>query len=62
MEPAIFVKPERFNPDRWMQEKQLDRYLANFGKGSRMCLGIKYYESAYSYITAWRHILTLLTD
>ncbi|KAK2792149.1 hypothetical protein FQN52_003917 [Onygenales sp. PD_12] len=40
MDPNIFVEPERFNPDRWMQEKRLDRYLANFGKGSRICLGI----------------------
>lgn len=41
MDPNIFVEPERFNPDRWMQEKRLDHYLANFGKGSRICLGMK---------------------
>ncbi|KAF1810551.1 cytochrome protein [Eremomyces bilateralis CBS 781.70] len=40
MDPTIFPDPTHFNPDRWLQEKRLDHYLANFGKGSRICLGL----------------------
>ncbi|KAF2664438.1 putative cytochrome P450 [Microthyrium microscopicum] len=40
MNPGIFPEPESFRPERWMQNERLDKYLANFGKGSRICLGI----------------------
>jgi cytochrome P450 len=40
MDPAIFPEPSRFLPDRWFGETRLDRYLVNFGKGTRICLGI----------------------
>jgi cytochrome P450 len=40
MDPSIFPQPERFNPDRWLGEARLDRYLVSFGKGTRICLGI----------------------
>ena len=40
MDPAIFPDPERFDPERWLQEKRLDKYLTNFSKGTRGCVGI----------------------
>ena len=37
----IFPEPDEFNPERWLQEsKKLDKYLVNFSKGARSCLGI----------------------
>ena len=42
---AIFPNPEEYDPDRWIRAAQegfrLDRYFVSFGKGSRMCVGIK---------------------
>uniref|UniRef100_A0A0W0FEL6 Benzoate 4-monooxygenase cytochrome p450 n=1 Tax=Moniliophthora roreri TaxID=221103 RepID=A0A0W0FEL6_MONRR len=42
MNPEIFPDPARFNPERWLEDKDhsLDRYLVSFGKGPRSCLGI----------------------
>ena len=40
MDPTIFPEPECFRPDRWVNNKHLERYLVAFGKGSRICLGI----------------------
>ncbi|KAK7050041.1 hypothetical protein VNI00_005473 [Paramarasmius palmivorus] len=39
----VFPDPERFYPERWLEDKDhvLDRYLVSFGKGPRACLGIK---------------------
>jgi cytochrome P450 len=42
----IFPNPDEFRPERWINEdgtrrKDLDAYLLTFGKGSRICLGIK---------------------
>lgn len=32
-----------FRPERWLgREKQLEKYLVSFSKGSRQCLGMKY--------------------
>ena len=39
--PDIFANPDEFNPERWLDSQQkLDRYLVNFGRGARSCLGI----------------------
>lgn len=40
--PSIFPDPKRFDPDRWIKRSAegLDKYLVNFGKGTRSCLGI----------------------
>ena len=41
--PDIFPEPEEFRPERWLdtqQQQKLDRYLVNFGRGARSCLGI----------------------
>ncbi|KAL4876358.1 cytochrome P450 [Aspergillus karnatakaensis] len=44
MDPEIFPNPESFDPERWIrasaQGVRLDRYLVNFGKGSRICVGL----------------------
>ncbi|KAK5126470.1 hypothetical protein LTR85_010706 [Meristemomyces frigidus] len=38
----LFPDPETFNPDRWLgkDSSRLERYLVNFSKGTRGCLGI----------------------
>lgn len=45
MNPTIFPSPSTFRPDRWLKgtkyNRELERYLVNFGKGSRSCLGMK---------------------
>jgi len=44
----IYPKPKEFIPERWLDDpkapdgKSLDRYFVAFGKGPRLCLGIKY--------------------
>jgi cytochrome P450 len=46
MDPDIFPDPHAFDPERWMRAaakgQRLDRYMVNFSKGSRVCLGMKY--------------------
>ncbi|KAJ5134654.1 hypothetical protein N7448_000326 [Penicillium atrosanguineum] len=43
-DPAIFPDPHVFDPERWMRAtakgERLDRYLVNFSKGSRICVGM----------------------
>ena len=41
---TIFPDPLRFDPERWMglkKRQRLERYLVNFSKGTRGCVGIK---------------------
>ncbi len=40
MNPMIFPEPEKFDPERWIKDPMLGKYLVNFGKGSRRCLGL----------------------
>ena len=44
-DPSIYPNPQVFDPDRWMGDpsevERLDRYMVAFGKGSRMCIGMK---------------------
>lgn len=42
MNPELFPDPDLFRPERWIENRRLDRYLLSFSKGSRQCLGIKY--------------------
>jgi cytochrome P450 len=38
-----FPSPQVFNPDRWLKadsERRLSKYLVNFSKGTRSCLGM----------------------
>lgn len=44
-DPTIFPDPHQFLPERWLDNKELDRYLVTFSRGPRMCLGIKYVHS-----------------
>ena len=41
--PAVFADPLVFRPERWLAEdtKQLDRAFVAFGKGARICSGMK---------------------
>ncbi|GAD94164.1 hypothetical protein AN8309.2 [Paecilomyces variotii No. 5] len=36
----VFPEPEKFRPERWLENPRLDRYLVAFSKGSRQCVGI----------------------
>lgn len=39
-DPSIFQDPESFQPQRWLDNPKLEKYLVPFSKGSRACLGI----------------------
>ncbi|GLA25618.1 hypothetical protein AnigIFM63326_002359 [Aspergillus niger] len=45
MDANIFPNPHDFDPERWIRAaekgERLDRYLVNFSKGSRICLGMQ---------------------
>ena len=45
IDPAIYADPSTFNPDRWLGPAQsvikLDRFFVPFGRGTRMCVGMK---------------------
>jgi cytochrome P450 len=36
----VFPEPFTFNPERWLNNKGLEKYLVSFTKGSRQCIGI----------------------
>ena len=41
--PQYFPNPEVFDPDRWLEndsQRRLGKYLVNFSKGTRSCLGV----------------------
>jgi cytochrome P450 len=41
--PQYFPNPEMFDVDRWLKadsERRLEKYLVNFSKGTRSCLGM----------------------
>jgi cytochrome P450 len=40
LNPTIFPSPTTFNPSRWLNNPQLDRYLFSFSKGPRACIGM----------------------
>lgn len=39
-DPSKFPNPEKFDPDRWLNNKTLEKYLVPFSKGTRQCLGL----------------------
>ncbi len=39
MNPTIFPQPREFQPERWIGNPRLNRYLLSFSKGTRGCLG-----------------------
>lgn len=44
-DPTVFPNPHSFDPDRWTRAAKenfaLNKYLVNFTKGSRQCIGIQ---------------------
>nr|OQO26112.1 hypothetical protein B0A51_04506 [Rachicladosporium sp. CCFEE 5018] len=36
----VFPDPDKFDPQRWLGDSKLDKYLVNFSRGTRGCLGI----------------------
>ena len=48
LDPAVFSNPLNFNPYRWIDDEssservRMEKYFHPFGKGSRICLGMKY--------------------
>lgn len=45
LDPEIFDEPMEFRPDRWLASNpdlaQITPYFLPFGRGSRMCLGMR---------------------
>jgi len=47
-DPEIFPDPKSFLPERWLtpvggfNHTMANKYVVNFGRGSRACVGIKY--------------------
>ncbi|KAF2835994.1 cytochrome P450 [Patellaria atrata CBS 101060] len=39
MNPDIFPAPKKFEPERWIDNPHLDKYLIAFSKGTRICVG-----------------------
>ena len=39
-DPSIYPDPFSFQPERWLANPKLVRYLFAFGRGSRNCLGM----------------------
>ncbi|CAG8919094.1 unnamed protein product [Penicillium salamii] len=43
-DPEIFPDPHTFDPDRWLRAaakgQRLDKYMVNFSKGTRICVGM----------------------
>jgi hypothetical protein len=44
----IFPDSKAFQPERWIKNPRLDKYLYSFGKGTRQCVGI---NLAYAELT-----------
>lgn len=46
LDPDIFEEPLEFHPERWLATnpgvEKLHHYFVPFGRGSRMCLGVKW--------------------
>lgn len=45
LDPSIFPEPLEFRPERWLAEnpnlERISRGYLPFGRGSRMCIGLK---------------------
>ena len=44
VDPDLFPDPMQFRPERWLEKdekKRLSKYLHNFGRGRRICLGME---------------------
>jgi len=38
--PKLFQSPDKFQPERWLNQPGLDQWLVAFSRGPRSCLGI----------------------
>lgn len=38
--PNIFPNPFAYQPERWLDNPRLDRYLVSFNRGTRQCIGM----------------------
>ena len=38
--PIIFPDSHTFNPQRWIDDPRLEKYMVAFSRGSRACIGI----------------------
>jgi len=47
---SIFPNSKEFQPERWIEDSRLDRYLVSFSKGSRQCVGM---NLAYAEMYLW---------
>lgn len=45
LDPSVFLEPLEFQPGRWLSEnpdlERISRAYLPFGRGSRMCVGLK---------------------
>ena len=45
-DPSFFPEPSKFSPERWLSNNpdlaRIERAYIPYGRGSRICLGIKY--------------------
>ncbi|MBD2326540.1 cytochrome P450 [Alkalinema sp. FACHB-956] len=53
--PELYPEPERFNPDRWLEDKPKPFGLVGFGGGSRICLGLAFAKMEMKLVLA--HLL-----
>lgn len=37
---SLFPRSNEYNPQRWLDNPRLDKYLVSFSKGTRQCVGI----------------------
>jgi cytochrome P450 len=51
--PEYFPDPSRFNPNRWLEDPKLVKYLVAYSKGSRQCIGM-HLANAEMYLTTAR--------
>jgi len=56
LNPAIFPDPLSFQPERFLENPRLKRYLMSFSQGSRQCLGMNLaYAELYLVLSGlWR--------
>ncbi|KAI4095840.1 MAG: hypothetical protein LQ344_001394 [Seirophora lacunosa] len=57
--PSVFPDPLTYHPQRWMgmgQRQRLERYLVNFSKGTRQCVGIKCVFSLSPFLSPIPHL------
>ncbi|KAF5875950.1 putative cytochrome p450 protein [Botrytis fragariae] len=50
-DPKYFPNPRKFEPERWLENPRLDKYLLAFSRGTRNCLGINLaYQEMHTFI------------